>query len=200
MLRKDELIVARTSLARAFDADPLFQFLFPREKQRRRWLDIIMAGTIAETLADNHVFVPTSPAGGPAVGVMAIVPPNAYPTPSSRDWQFIWNRRERPSFSLPPFRLLRSAFPALSAIRKLHIKQPHYYLQTVGVHPDHKGKGVGGLFMRELCDMADQAGVAAYLETSNPANLGFYRRFRFEELDRLDTPGGGPPIWTMLRV
>lgn len=197
-IRDDELLDGRRALARAFDADPLFQFLFPPAKRRARWLEIIMAGTLAETVPDEHVFVPEQ--GGAAAGVMALLPPGAYPPPSRRRWGVVFRRSRRPGFGLPPYRLFRSALPTLSRIGKLHYPDPHYYLQTVGVDPEHAGKGIGGAFMRKLCAMSDEARVPAYLETSNPVNLGFYRRFGFEERDRTDTPGGGPPIWTMLRV
>jgi len=197
-INPNEIVAGRQALAHAFDADPLFQYFFPREKRRARWLEIIMAGTLAETVPDANVFVPAN--GGATSGVMALLPPGAYPPPSRRRWGLVFRRSRRPGFGLPPWRLWRSALPTLSAIGKLHYPEPHYYLQTVGVDPEFAGKGIGGAFMRHLCQLSDAAGVPAYLETSNPVNLGFYRRFGFAEREQIDAPGGGPPIWTMLRV
>lgn len=200
LLGADELDSARTALARAFDEDPLFRFLLPKPAQRERWLHVIMAGTLAQTLPDQHVFVPAQLGDGASVGVMAVVPPDAYPLPSARDWRFLLQRRHRPALPFPPFRLLRSGLGALRLINKHHYDGRHYYLQTMGVDPAYKGQGVGRLLLEHLCALADRDGVPAYLETSNEVNLGFYRRFGFEERDRFDTPGGGPPIWTMVRV
>ena len=46
--------------------------------------------------------------------------------------------------------------------------------------------------------MIDGTGEAAYLESTNPANVGFYERFGFRVMDEIDVPGSSP-VTTMWR-
>jgi GNAT superfamily N-acetyltransferase len=69
--------------------------------------------------------------------------------------------------------------------------EPHYYLSLLGVRPDHRGQGLGmSLVAENLADM-DSEGVAAYLESTNPAaNRARYERAGFAYIDEFTTPGG----------
>jgi ribosomal protein S18 acetylase RimI-like enzyme len=81
-------------------------------------------------------------------------------------------------------------------IHALHPAEPHLYVYVLGVHPSQKGRGLGGALLRHVAGIAKAAGVVAHLETSNPDNLGLYRRFGYEVQAEV-TSHGGPPVWTM---
>ena len=68
----------------------------------------------------------------------------------------------------------------------------------VGVDPDAQSRGKGGRLVKAFLEEADRARVAAYLETSNERNLGYYERFGFERRGQLDVPPG-LRMWTMFR-
>ena len=68
--------------------------------------------------------------------------------------------------------------------------------RVTGVDPSEKGRGLGGALLRAALDEAKALGVRLYLETSNPVNLGFYRRHGLEVRDEFEVHGS-PPIWTM---
>jgi hypothetical protein len=53
--------------------------------------------------------------------------------------------------------------------------------------------------MRSRLDRCDAEGAPAYLESTNPANVPYYQRFRFEVTGEITVPDGGPPIWQMWR-
>lgn len=96
----------------------------------------------------------------------------------------------------------RRLLPVLRAIQKVqaaHPREPHYYLQVLGVDPDTQGSGVGAALLRPMLERADRENLAVYLETAEPTNLGYYRRFGFGVRDELDLPAGAPHLWTMLR-
>jgi len=172
-LREEAILEACATLAISFDEDPLWLFLVPEADKRRRWLPVIMAAALHDALPDGAVFVPEAGAGA---GVMSLIPPGAYPTPTRRALGFLFRRKLRPDIPWPPWRLLRSGIGALRAVGRVHYREPHYYLPVIGVHPDHHGQGLGGALVRHAVTLAERDGVAIYLETANQSNLGFYRR------------------------
>ena len=79
-----------------------------------------------------------------------------------------------------------------------HPPTPHYYLFAVGVREGMKGKGIGGQLIREGMKSAAKAGVAAYLENSNPLNTPLYERLGFQATAPLSLPVGAPPLLGMI--
>ncbi|MBB5158406.1 ribosomal protein S18 acetylase RimI-like enzyme [Saccharopolyspora phatthalungensis] len=77
--------------------------------------------------------------------------------------------------------------------------EPVWFLATVGVDPELQGRGLGSAVLRPGLDQADQAGVPAYLETSDKRNLAIYRRLGFEVTAEVALPEGGPLTWSMVR-
>jgi GNAT superfamily N-acetyltransferase len=81
---------------------------------------------------------------------------------------------------------------------RYHPDEPHWYLPFVGVEPAHQGQGIGAVLLRPVLAECDAAGLPAYLESSNPKNLPFYRRLGFEALGEIRI-GSCPPVVPMLR-
>jgi predicted N-acetyltransferase YhbS len=76
---------------------------------------------------------------------------------------------------------------------------PHYYLSLLGTHPDRQGAGIGMRLLRENLAQMDREGVPAYLESSNPANLGRYQSVGFVPVGTFQLPDDGPELTTMWR-
>lgn len=79
-----------------------------------------------------------------------------------------------------------------------HPTEPHWYLPLIGVDPHHQGQGHGAALMKHAMAVCDEAGQAAYLESTNPKSIGLYERHGFEVLGRIQL-GSSPPIFPMLR-
>jgi ribosomal protein S18 acetylase RimI-like enzyme len=56
----------------------------------------------------------------------------------------------------------------------------HWYLGVLATHPEHTGRRWGHAVMAAGLQHAATAGLPAYLETTNPANLAMYRRAGWE--------------------
>ncbi|MGO8147977.1 GNAT family N-acetyltransferase, partial [Rhizobium leguminosarum] len=56
-----------------------------------------------------------------------------------------------------------------------HPTEPHWYLTLIGVDPAHQGKGHGDVLMAYALARCDHDHTPAYLESSNPRNIPFYR-------------------------
>jgi ribosomal protein S18 acetylase RimI-like enzyme len=83
------------------------------------------------------------------------------------------------------------------ALDLLHPLEPHWYLGTLGVDPDHQGRGVGTALLRYWLAHAEGDGSIAYLETDLQGNVGFYERQGFA-VER-ETRVLGVRVWCMRR-
>lgn len=79
-----------------------------------------------------------------------------------------------------------------------HPNEPHWYLPLLGVDPLYHGKGLGSALMEHALILCDQDNKYAYLESSNPKNVTFYKRLGFEILGTIQV-NTSPPIIPMLR-
>ena len=68
--------------------------------------------------------------------------------------------------------------------------EPHYYLSLLGTHPDRSGQGWGMGLLADNLARIDAEGMAAYLESSNPANIPRYERLGFAVFDELALADG----------
>jgi GNAT superfamily N-acetyltransferase len=95
-----------------------------------------------------------------------------------------------------------SLAPEFEAIFKemaaYHPTEPHWYLPLIGVDPARQGKGYGDALMAYALAECDRDHAPAYLESSNPRNIPFYRRHGFEQLGAIQA-GSSPTLVPMLR-
>jgi len=76
---------------------------------------------------------------------------------------------------------------------------PHFYLSLLATSAAHRGRGYGlGLLAGNL-RLIDEAGMPAYLEASNPANVALCSRHGFEVRGSFKLPGDGSEVFTMWR-
>lgn len=177
------------TLAGAFYADPVWSWAFDDPSQRRRqhaalW-GLFVAGSI------EYRWVWTTPRHE-AVAVW--IPPGCPELTEPYASQVEPLVREllgpRAPLVLEVFRRFDAAHPH---------DEPHFYLSLLGTHPDHRGRGIGMGLLAENLARIDEARLPAYLESSNPANLGRYEACGFERFAEVALPDGGPTVTTMWR-
>lgn len=93
---------------------------------------------------------------------------------------------------------LSELFAVFERMASCHPAEPHWYLPLIGVDPACQRQGYGAALLRPTLAQCDRDGIAAYLESSNPANLPLYQRHGFAVLDTIQV-GSSPPIYPMLR-
>lgn len=74
----------------------------------------------------------------------------------------------------------------------------HWYLSLLATHPDHRGRGWGMRLVADRLAALDEEGLAAYLESSNPANIPRYERAGFGKIGSFTLPQG-PTVDRMWR-
>jgi ribosomal protein S18 acetylase RimI-like enzyme len=67
-----------------------------------------------------------------------------------------------------------------TAVRKALPSEQFWYLGILATHPTGRGRGWGRMVMAPALELAAEAGLPAYLETTNPQNIGLYRRAGWE--------------------
>jgi GNAT superfamily N-acetyltransferase len=73
--------------------------------------------------------------------------------------------------------------------------EPCWFLDILAVRKAARGHGLASALVRHGLDQAHGAGLPAFLETGNPANVPMYEHLGFRVHKRADAPGGGPTIW-----
>jgi ribosomal protein S18 acetylase RimI-like enzyme len=177
-------------LARAFQDDPMWRWALGRDgtDERRARLERFFDG-IARIIHARHELTYTA---GDVAGAAVWMPPG--------QWRF----RLADEARLAPTVL--GAFGATGTVRllkllmgveRVHLREPHYYLFAIGADPAHQGRGVGSALLEPMLARCDAEKLPAYLESSNPANIPFYRRHGFTPLAALDF--GGNTVTPMRR-
>jgi len=77
--------------------------------------------------------------------------------------------------------------------------EPLWHLDSVGVEPEARGRGIGSELIERGLALALADRVGAVLETGNPRNVPYYETFGFRVVDEAEAPNGGPRIWFMRR-
>ncbi|MDE3721185.1 GNAT family N-acetyltransferase [Nocardiopsis sp. N85] len=171
--------VARV-LGRAFREDPLFRWMFPDDMRR------IARTTRASALMAGFSYVPLGysavveahedAARGPVIRGVALW---SAPDGSAEGTKDALRALPHWLGLLGPRRFARTMhyFSALKA----HVPhEPHWYLSMLGADPAVPGSGAGTLLLRAGLERAGTGRVPVFLETMNPADLGYYARFGFE--------------------
>src|SRR5258706_493653 len=66
-------------------------------------------------------------------------------------------------------------------------------------HPTERGRGLGMRLLAENLARIDEHSMPAYLESSNPANVGRYERVGFRPVGSFSTPDDSHTVTTMWR-
>jgi GNAT superfamily N-acetyltransferase len=77
--------------------------------------------------------------------------------------------------------------------------EQHYYLSLLASHPTERGRGLGMRLLAENLARIDEQSMPAYLESSNPANVGRYERLGFRSAGSFSTPDDSHTVTTMWR-
>lgn len=189
-------IDAATAVLLASHADyPAFAAVWPDPATRRRALRPFLRSSVADAAALSASTIGW--ADGRAVAVALWLPPGDFPWSTGR------KLRALPALLRSAFAAPRS-FPGFVAIgaaaERAHPGEPHWYLESLGVHPRAQRHGWGRRVTRPGLERADDAGLTCYVETSDPANVPFYGRLGFQvTAPRLEHLPHGPPYAGLVR-
>jgi GNAT superfamily N-acetyltransferase len=178
------------TIVQAFDADPLWSWMFPDPDRRAEQHATIFGLYVESALPNQSVWM--SDERGSAVAV--VTPPGERELTESAEAR------------LEPFlrdSLGDHALAVLETLERFEAAvpqgRPFYYLSFLGTRSDSRGKGIGMGLLAELVARADREGQPTYLESTNPANNPRYERLGFEAQSRFETPDDLHTVTTMWR-
>lgn len=184
------------TLADAFHDDPVHAWIFEDEAVRAAQLPQWFTNLLHMVNEGGHVDVVDDLS---CAAIWHAPVPAAAPAESAPE----------PSDELPPIaqQLIDVLGPdqgmdklvKMAPIMELHPAEPHWYLAVVGTASAARGRGLGSELIRHQLEVCDATGTPAYLESSNPRNVGLYLRHGFEPFETVHLDQGGPEVTFMWR-
>lgn len=190
-LQEGEENALAEALAEAFRDNPLNRAVVARDVRTRvrvnrvgMWLTLESGKNIAEVwtaTGDLHK----------VVGGLIAVPPGGWPLPGPAVGYQIWGLFRQ------GLRATHRWGHVYSELERVHPSEPHWYLSTLGIHPDYQRQGLASALMKRWLATVDESRFGSYLETDHPESLSFYLRYNFEIREELML--WGVPIWRLWR-
>ena len=177
--------------ASAFEEDPLFDYMVRPGAGRAAALEIFFREILrARDIPQGEVWM--SPDGHACV---CWLKPDARRSPGGLIQKIGWL-----PFFIRVYGLARftRAIAIMQAMEKSHPREPCFYLTFIASSPEFHGLGLGSRILKATLRQIDAAGMAAYVESSNPKNATFYERVGFVAQKNI-APANAPPLIAMLR-
>lgn len=183
----DERRTLCSCLGRAFEDDPVAEFLFPDPATRVARMASFYRGVVSDTSRHGRFLTEPKLRGGALWQAPSPPKPGAFRA-------FLNGMRMTLS--------LREAMPRAqdlgAVVMEAHPREPHWYLAILGTDPDHQGSGIGSALIQPILKHCDETSSPAYLESSKESNIPFYQRHGFEVTRDLPV-ASGPTLWAMWR-
>lgn len=183
--RADDLARIALTGSRAFADDPVLRWFFPDDDYHE--ISPVLIGTMAR----RWMVTESLWCSDDGVAMAGWAPPGRPDTDLPPGPQI-----EHPAWRLARFAAIGEAFARHTPA------EPHWYLNMLATHPDWQRQGLGAALMQVTFAVADEHGLACYLETETIENVAYYRHHGFDVRSEWDLRAGdelGPHMWGMLR-
>ena len=182
-LNESQIEPAAGTLARAFHDYPVFTYVFPDSSERGKELPLLLQSFVHYGIMHGEVYATSRNLEGITVWL-----PPGYPG----------------GFSIAPDvgkdALDRMAYwgSQVYPVRKRHVPYDHWFLEFIGVIPEHQGKGNSSILLNPMLARIEQQHLPCYLDTELEKNVAIYQRYGFRVVEDMEVPGTGVRSWGML--
>jgi ribosomal protein S18 acetylase RimI-like enzyme len=192
-LEKSQFDRARATLGRAFDDYNLMVYAQPRDRRRSPAVANLYGAMLWDCLCRGEAYVTPD-----FSGVAAWLGPGTA-IPDFLQQVRCGMLRLPVGFGLLGFMRLLAYDEVGRRLHHQYAPQPHWYLAAIGVDVGQQGRGIGSALMRPMLALADEAGLACWLDTHQEKNVRLYQRHGFEIAERAEVRGHPIPVYGMLR-
>jgi ribosomal protein S18 acetylase RimI-like enzyme len=187
--RADDAPISVDILVDAFYDDPTWSWVFPDPDRRRSQQGLLWRALVDGAMRYESVWL-----NDDATATAVWIPPGGTEMTPEREAELMADFAE----VLSPDELARVP-GVMTAFDEAHPHhEPHFTLSLLGTRTTHRGEGRGLRLLKDTLTVVDAAGMPAYLEASNPANIALYQRYGFERFGSFTLPGGAT-VTTMWR-
>ncbi len=193
-VREDQIDVAASILARAFQLDPPMIYTVPDAAERARLLPSFMKTFVTYASMFGK---PLTTAEKPEAVALWLPLDDLRDTPE---------RDHQAGIDQIPAIFGAEAFRRMMHIAKIserfHLQAApgkHLYLQFLGVEPARQGQGLGSALVRAMLQRADAERIPCYLDTFQPRNVPLYQKHGFEITIEEVEPNSGVRGWGFIR-
>lgn len=179
-----------SALARAFDDDPLVNWMAAQDERRARRVRYAMDLSLRKlSMPYGEVYTTDQTHGG-----ALWAPPGRWKMGILQQLLLLPQM-----LKITSLRRMNTVMSGINALERRHPAVPHYYLFVLGVDTQFQGQSIGSQLMRPVLERCDRDHVPAYLESSKEKNVPLYERNGFKVTEEFTVPNGGPPMWLMWR-
>lgn len=171
-------------LARAFSIDPVAQWIWPDPQQYQMYFPSFVRAFGGKAFTHGSAYY----VDGYAAAALWL-PPGTLPDDDMLSSIFQRSVSEQSQ---------KDVIAVFDQMGRYHPSEPHWHLPLMGVDPLKQGKGFGSALMQHALVQCDRDNKLAYLESSSPRSVPFYKRHGFEVLGTIQL-GASPSIFPMLR-
>jgi ribosomal protein S18 acetylase RimI-like enzyme len=172
-------------LVTAFAGDPFLRWLFPDAHQYLKW-----APRVFESFAGDAFDHASAYRSGDFMAAALWLPPAVRPDEDELGSIMVEGVSSE---------LLEEMSAVLDQMDAGRPEAAHWYLPVMGVDPMRRGRGYGAALLACSLDACDRDRAAAYLESTNPANVSLYLRSGFEVIGEIQF-GTSPVLTRLLRA
>lgn len=183
--RSDDMRTITDIITEAFQADPVWSWVFPRKADQRQYWEMFIKGALR---------YPNTYHSANYEAVSVWIPPSqsAFLPEDSENFSAIIESLVGPR--------TEEVLNFLQKFDDCHPRQrPHYYLGLLAVQDSHRGRGIGIELLKENLARFDSIGAPAYLESSNFRNNQKYESLGFSPVVEFTTYPDGPAVTGMWR-
>lgn len=173
--------------SKAMQGDPLFTFLFPDEKTRKKYTPLIMEVYLELGIKRGFVDLLTLSNEELVGGIIAMGPDRSYIN-APGFFKEMFRFRRLPLLAHLITKRVKAIMELSDLVDAVHHQMPkrHYYVSMLGVLPEYRSQGLGARILKNVSERSTYDNIPVYLESSNPRNLSFYERSGFHEGYRIE--------------
>lgn len=166
--------------------DGMSTYLFPNPKKRKILLPKLMRTYINVALKQGSIEILQDVSTNKKIGIATWFGPE---DPYLHTKDFLLNllhpSRIRIFFHWLPRLTKILEFGDLGEEIHKRIKGKHFYLALMGLLPEYRRKNLGGILLSSKLKESEIKKIGVYLESCNPENLSFYKRFGLSMLNQV---------------
>jgi GNAT superfamily N-acetyltransferase len=190
LITEAQIPLAGEMLEQAFFDDPLNIYTAPDPTMRTRIFSWLFTQYVRDETSTHTIYTTT----GQPEGVAVWMNPHTNEQVAQSDADAL-----RRFFGPEAYERFVGAFSYFRHVHHEVIESPHWYLELLGVAPQHQGQGIGKALLFPVLQRADAEGLPCYLETFTKRNIPFYESSGFQVAQAGVEPQSQIPFWAMKR-